>query len=137
MERALDLAGGTDILSEEDCWTLLGQTGVGRVAVSLNAKTDILPVNYRIVDGAVVFATNLGRKLLALIGQDAVFEVDGFDERTRTGWSVLVRGRAELIGPEEPATTFADLAWAGQKAYGVRLATTSLSGRRLGGRRDP
>lgn len=52
-----------------------------------------------VVDGQdVVFRADRGSKLSAADRKDHVaFEADDWDLRTRTGWSVLLKGRAEVV----------------------------------------
>ncbi len=63
------------------------------------------------------------------------FEVDGVDEATRTGWSVLVRGEAtEVTDPAELARLrqLPLSPWApGAKTRYVRILPTVLTGRRI------
>ena len=75
---------------------------MGRVSFFADGEIVVLPVNH-VMDGHdPVFRTARGSKLSAAEGQDVVaFEADAYDERTRSGWSVLVNGRAYAIY-EEP-----------------------------------
>ena len=83
--------GGLEILPFERCLELLAAVPVGRVSFFADGEIVVLPVNY-VMDGPdPVFRTARGSKLSAAEGQNVVaFEADGYDERTRTGWSVLV-----------------------------------------------
>ena len=68
-------------------------------------------------------------------GQNLVaFEADGYDERTRSGWSVLVNGRAEEIYEEAEIRRLSSLGlhpWvtAVDRPFWVRIRPTSISGR--------
>jgi nitroimidazol reductase NimA-like FMN-containing flavoprotein (pyridoxamine 5'-phosphate oxidase superfamily) len=83
---------------------LLGERHLGRLALVDADGPVILPVNYTLDEGSVVFRTDPGSKLdAAAAGATVAFEVDAADERHRTGWSVVVRGRAgEVSEPAEP-----------------------------------
>jgi len=130
-ERLVELEAG-------ECFELLGEGGVGRVAFSDAGGPAVVPVNY-VTDGeSVVFRTALGGWLdqaltTSIVGADVriAFEVDSFDEETRTGWSVLARGGAHHLGPEEAEGLRVD-AWAGgeRRAY-IRLTPSEISGRRI------
>ncbi|MEJ2578116.1 MAG: pyridoxamine 5'-phosphate oxidase family protein [Kineosporiaceae bacterium] len=88
-------SGRTDVLDEAQCWELLGQVEVGRLAVAAAGEVDIYPVNF-VVDGrSLVFRTAEGTKLLeiALSGQVAL-EVDGYEPEHGRAWSVVVKGGA-------------------------------------------
>lgn len=126
--RALDLVGGTEVMSEPACWELLESVAVGHIAVSTQWGVDLFPVNYRVEGGRIVFATNFGRKLVGLTAGESVFEAERIDEHGRTGSSVVVRGNAEIA--ENTSGVQWDRPWTGTKRYVVRLAPTSITGRR-------
>lgn len=44
----------TELLENQECWSLLRQVSVGRLAVSLEDGTDNFPVNYTVDHGTVV-----------------------------------------------------------------------------------
>jgi nitroimidazol reductase NimA-like FMN-containing flavoprotein (pyridoxamine 5'-phosphate oxidase superfamily) len=55
-------------------------------------------VNYvRDRAGVIVIRTAAGTKLATADHANVTFEVDEIDQRTRSGWSVLVRGLAEEV----------------------------------------
>lgn len=59
---------------------------VGRVGVVADGRPVVLPVNYAIVDGAVVFRTGRGAKpTAARDGAPVAFEVDEIERRGRKG----------------------------------------------------
>jgi nitroimidazol reductase NimA-like FMN-containing flavoprotein (pyridoxamine 5'-phosphate oxidase superfamily) len=84
---------------------LLRDHHFGRVAFVEQADGPpvIMPVNYLMHREAVVFRTDPDSKLgRAMRSTTAAFEIDGIDERERTGWSVVVSGRAEeVVEPNE------------------------------------
>ena len=92
---------GLEILPYDECLRLLATVPVGRVSFFADGEIVVLPVNH-VMDGHdPVFRTARGSKLSAAEGQDVVaFEADAYDERTRSGWSVLVNGRAYAIYEE-------------------------------------
>lgn len=126
---------GLEILSEELCRELLETESVGRIAISVSALPAIFPVNYRIVDGDVLFLTGEGLKANAAIAGNVVgFEVDHLDTEQHAGWSVLVVGKARIV-PDRERDTMEDLQlspWAGgAKAHLVRVHPGFISGRRI------
>jgi nitroimidazol reductase NimA-like FMN-containing flavoprotein (pyridoxamine 5'-phosphate oxidase superfamily) len=133
---------GLDLLSEAECYTLLATESVGRVGVTVGALPVILPVNYATVGRDVVFRTSPGTKLRAALDHAVVaFEVDVLDYERRTGWSVLVVGRArEVVDPAElEALEALDLEpWAGDapRDRWVRVQAEFVSGRRISNGRD-
>lgn len=95
-ERVLDHQG-LEVLDSATCWELVAGTPVGRVAFVDRGEPMILPVNHAVVGHRVVFRTFPGSLLHeALMREPVAFQVDGFDTGERTGWSVVVRGVADL-----------------------------------------
>ena len=92
---------GLEVLPFEECLRLLASVPVGRVGFVAEGEVVMLPVNH-LVDGTdVVFCAAFGSKLAAAEGQKvAAFEADHYDQQTRSGWSVLVSGRVELVEAE-------------------------------------
>jgi len=127
---------GLELLDEDEALGLLVGAEVGRVGVTIGALPAIFPVNYRIIDGAIVFRTSPGSKLTAATeGAVVAFEVDEHDHERRTGWSVLVVGKAEVV--HDLDATFAVLD-AGLEPYAdgvrtaiVRVVPSFVSGRRI------
>jgi nitroimidazol reductase NimA-like FMN-containing flavoprotein (pyridoxamine 5'-phosphate oxidase superfamily) len=125
-------------LSHDECVRLLSGGVGGRMAFSSPNGPHIVPVNYAVLDDAIVIRTS-PYSLLGTYGRDTMlaFEVDWFDHERQRGWSVVARGRGEVvIDPleiehihhiREPRP------WAGggRNLY-LRLRWTELTGRRLG-----
>lgn len=129
-----DVPIALEYLDEAECWRLLAQEPVGRVGVIFDSGPEVYPVNHRVDGGTIVFRTDPGSKLEALAKTPSVcYEVDGLDPVRRTGWSVLVKGRASEVGPEEAdsdALRLLDLWSVGPKAHGIRITPTEVTGRR-------
>lgn len=81
-----------------ECLYLLGSTEIGRFVFQDRMLLNAHPVHY-VLDGAsVVFRTEHGAKFRAASRRTVVvFEVDDINQRTGEGWSVVVRGPAELV----------------------------------------
>jgi nitroimidazol reductase NimA-like FMN-containing flavoprotein (pyridoxamine 5'-phosphate oxidase superfamily) len=114
----------------------------GRVALATADGPHIIPLNYSVVDDAVVVATS-PYSLLAGEGPGGLvaFEVDHVDYDTHTGWSVLVRGRAELVtDPEEVRRlkeTWPPRPWAGgSRNLHLCITCTEITGRSIGAGTD-
>jgi nitroimidazol reductase NimA-like FMN-containing flavoprotein (pyridoxamine 5'-phosphate oxidase superfamily) len=127
---------GLEPLSALECETLLAHHSLGRVAVWSGEHPAVLPVLYGLLDGDVVFRTAPGEKLIAAtLGQEVVFEIDGVEPARRTGWSVNVVGRAELIVDRNDQARISQISieqWAGDyRDEYVRVRTERLSGRRI------
>jgi uncharacterized protein len=126
---------GLETLPLEVCLRLLESVPVGRVSFSTAGEVVTLPVNH-VVDGQdVVFRANRGSKLSAAGRQDHVaFEADDYDLRTRTGWSVLVKGRAEVVHENSEIQRLSRLGlypWvtAVDRPFWIRIRPTSVTGR--------
>jgi uncharacterized protein len=125
-----------EILSDDECTDLLRQVPVGRTAINVDALP-VLPVNFAVVDGTIVFRTPHGTKLAAATaGAVVAFEVDSYETDGRTAWSVMVQGMAsEVTDPaglqkiEESSVE----AWAldGAADHVVRIQLNQVSGRRF------
>jgi uncharacterized protein len=136
IEHPTDRAG-LEVLSLEECLQLLAAVPVGRVGLVADGEIVILPVNH-VVDGQdPVFLTSRGSKLSAAEQENvAAFEADHYDEQTRTGWSILVTGHAEVIYEEaeiERLSRYGLHPWpsATQRPVWMRIRALSVSGRRI------
>src|SRR5260370_16604972 len=99
-------------LSEAESLGLIAQAEVGRIGFTGRFGPVVLPVNFKLVGGVIIIRTeeygSLGEDLrTGITGADykVAFEVDEFDPATRTGWSVMVQGRAHHVDhqPQPPA----------------------------------
>ena len=127
---------GLEELSESECWRILAEHEVGRLAVCILGKPDIFPVNYRIHKGTVLVRTAAGLKLAAAtLGSAVAFEVDVFDETNHTGDSVVVRGPAtevERLGDLLDAKDAGVEPWAGGSRHRyVQIVPEQVTGRRI------
>ena len=87
-------------LTVSECRELLKEHHFGRLAFvdAVGVLPVIIPVNYLLDEDTVVFRTDAGSKLDAAVrGAPVAFEVDGVDQDRQVGWSVVVRGRAEVV----------------------------------------
>lgn len=127
---------GLEVLDREECLALLGRATLGRVGLSIGALPTVLPVNFRLVDGHIVFRTGAGSKLdAATRGAVVAFEVDDFDPVGHAGWSVVVTGIAEeATGPgwTDHIVASAIPRWAPAGASRLVVVSTEIiSGRRV------
>jgi hypothetical protein len=123
---------GLEILDEDECLRLLGTTEIGRVGVDVGALPAIFPVNYALIDGAVVFRTGDGAKLRAATRHAIVaFQADHADAAAAEGWSVQAVGVAEEV-TETCLSQPPPSPWVGgDRAHIVRIRPQLLSGRRF------
>ena len=121
-------------LAEDECLELLGTKRVGRVAHNDPEGPVVVPVNYVLHDGMVLFRIAPFSRLADRLRDGAAsFQVDHVDEDARTGWSVLVRGHAARANNWElPEADSRPTPWAeGGRNLHVRLTPHQVSGVRL------
>ena len=123
-------------LSRSECIRLLSTHGVGKLAVPAAEGPLIVPVNYSVVDGAIVFRTERGATPSLASGCQVAFEVDRIDDTFSRGWSVLVRGPARAVtDPDEQRrleTGAYSAPWAGgRRDLWVRIDPQTVTGRRI------
>src|SRR6185312_9328710 len=98
-------------LSEDQCLNLISGGGIGRIAYTSRFGPAVLPVNYALQDGAVVFRTAAHGPLdedlrtgITDADYKVAFEIDSIDLASQCGWSVLIQGPAHHVaGAEEEA----------------------------------
>ncbi|GAB1821693.1 pyridoxamine 5'-phosphate oxidase family protein [Herbidospora sp. RD11066] len=127
-------------LTEKECLQLVSPGGIGRVAFGGTAGPTVFPVNYRMVDGQVVFRIRKGgtmeKSLQSGIDDLEVkiaFEIDHVEEESRDGWSVLIQGPAHHVSESELRSASEDVdSWAGDdRDHYVRIAPQRVTGRRI------
>jgi nitroimidazol reductase NimA-like FMN-containing flavoprotein (pyridoxamine 5'-phosphate oxidase superfamily) len=136
--REVDPRSRVEVISRDECLVLLADACVGRLAFSANGFPDVLPVNYVLDGDAIVFATADGSKLAACMRGRVAFEVDSTDEGTRSGWSVVVHGEADVVTAAHNPVLLTRLhslplnPWAdGERPHLVRITPNSITGRRI------
>ena len=88
-------------LTEDQCWEMLREEELGRLAYRLVDEVHITPINYVAAGGCLLFRTAEGNKLLSVVmGAEVAFEVDRWSDGSAR--SVVVRGSARLL-PEDEA----------------------------------
>jgi uncharacterized protein len=135
-----DVIGSGAVLEEiplEECLDLLTRTPVGRVGGVAHGRPFVFPINFLFDGDAVVFRTAPGTKLDGAGFGRVAFEIDGVDEETETGWSVIVQGVAaeisDMLDHHSETLRQLDLSpWvAGEKTHWVAIDAESITGRRL------
>ena len=128
---------GSEILDRGECLRLLsGNTcPVGRVGfVNSQSLATILPVNYVVLNGEIVFRTGFGDVASAVTENQVVaFEIDQVGPETGQCWSVLVRGVATFFA-DDSVTSGAELPRSLVPVPGsqiVKVQATVVTGRRF------
>lgn len=124
-------------IDEAECWELLDDHGVGRIAVEGRDGLMVIPVNYQVVDGQIVFMTAADSSLArtAASGAEVAFEEDRLDEAFSQGWSVLLVGPARTVSDATSVRRIRDAVHSEPWAGNGRDTVVTLSPRRVTGRR--
>jgi nitroimidazol reductase NimA-like FMN-containing flavoprotein (pyridoxamine 5'-phosphate oxidase superfamily) len=134
--------GVLEELDEAECLRLISPGGIGRLVFAGRYDLTVLPVNYKLHHGAILFRTapqgTTDEDLRTGIDHAeyrVAFEVDEFDTEAREGWSVLVQGPAHHLDSEaEQAEALAAgvVPWAGgERDHYVRITPARITGRRI------
>lgn len=123
-------------LTEAESLALLRTERVGRLVYTRRALPAITPVNFVLRDGAIwIWTASTTSMAQAVRGAVVAFEVDRLDEATRTGWSVVALGVAELVldaGEIERAMRLGPEPWvSGRMEHLLRIPLSMISGRRI------
>lgn len=137
MTNSVDLdTAGMERLDRAECFALLRSVPIGRIVFTEAALPAIQPLNF-VVDGDdVIIRTENGSKL-ATAARSAVvaFEVDQYDQKTLTGWDVVLIGRAHAVTePDDQArlTTLGLDPWvSGARSHYIRIVPEIVRGRRI------
>lgn len=123
-------------LSPGQCWKLLSETSIGRLAVTVDGHPDVFPVNYRVDGESLIFRTGGGTKIDALRADARVaVEADAVSAEFGLAWSVVVKGRAEIAAADDEvlnATKQGMFPWQGVgKDHLVRVVAEEVTGKRF------
>ena len=142
-------AGGQPVLErldEAECLRLISPGGIGRIAYSGRYGPTVLPVNYRMYQGSIVFRTAHDsptdedlRTGIAEAEYKVAFEIDDFDAAAREGWSVLIQGPAHHVESEAEQASVLEAGvepWpGGDREVFLRIIPSRITGRRIRHRR--
>jgi len=131
-----------ETLDEDECLRLIAPGGIGRIAYSSRFGPAVLPVNYKLHDGAIVFRTAEHSPLdedlrtgIADADYVVAFEIDDIDISERAGWSVLIQGAAHRVDSEAERDSAAQAGvepWPdGERELFVRITPSRVTGRRI------
>ncbi|MFE7978917.1 pyridoxamine 5'-phosphate oxidase family protein [Streptomyces shenzhenensis] len=128
-------------LDRLECLRLLAKVPVGRVVYTRQALPAVLPINFALdTDASVLLHTSPDSDLVrAIDGVVVAFEADEFDAATRSGWSVVVTGRATLVTDpveNERLSQIGPSSWMPLRdPVFVRIESEMVTGRELRGTR--
>ena len=125
-------------LPPDKCEQLLRAGVFGRIAFCRETGPEIVPVNYAVIEDAILVRTSPGSLLDRYADvEDLVFEVDGTNYERWYGWSVIAHAVGERLTADELTEQERRMpgppAWVTrEEECWIRLRWTALSGRRLG-----
>ncbi|MFH8798826.1 pyridoxamine 5'-phosphate oxidase family protein [Streptomyces sp. NPDC017936] len=126
-------------LDRQECLRLLTKVPVGRVVYTRHALPAVLPLNFSLdTDASVLLCTSPDSDLVrAVDGVVVAFEADEFDAAGRSGWSVVVTGRATVVtdpDEHERLSQAGPVSWMPPRdAVFVRIESEMVTGRELRG----
>ncbi|MEU4675305.1 pyridoxamine 5'-phosphate oxidase family protein [Amycolatopsis sp. NPDC023774] len=120
-------------LTTRECIDLLSTQPVGRLVFSENALPAIRPVNFSVHEGNIIVRSSRTGSVAKLRDEVVAFEVDSIDLATRTGWSVVVLGKANPITEIDELVALAEprhRPWpGGERSHFVRIPIEVINGR--------
>jgi len=133
-------------LDEAECLRLIEPGGIGRLVFAGRFDLTVLPVNYKLYEGVILFRTAQHgttdedlRTGIAHAEYRVAFEVDDFDLTAREGWSVLVQGPAHHLDSEAERARAESAGvdpWpGGDREHFISITPARVTGRRI--RRRP
>ncbi|KUN88506.1 pyridoxamine 5'-phosphate oxidase [Streptomyces bungoensis] len=137
----MDSDDGSRELGRPECLRLLATAPIGRIVHTRQALPAVVPVEFGVDgDGAVLLRIAAASELArALDGVVVAFEADAVDAAARSGWSVLVTGRAAVVTDRAEAARLERTAPASpvpsREEVFVRIEPELVSGRELVGGR--
>lgn len=131
-----------ETLNETECLRLIAPGGIGRLAFVGRFDLTVLPVNYKLHEGAILFRTAQDgateedlRTGISNAEYRVAFEVDDFDMQAREGWSVLVQGPAHHLDTAQERATALEAGietWpGGAREHFIRITPARITGRRI------
>ncbi|WP_258314421.1 pyridoxamine 5'-phosphate oxidase family protein [Streptomyces sp. Act143] len=98
-------------LGREESLALLAGVSMGRVGFTRHALPVIRPTHHLVDGDSVIISTHSDAALIrdTSVEEVMVYEADDLDLIARTGWSVMVTGRASLVTAPLKAAHYRDL----------------------------
>ena len=129
-------------LDEAECLRLISPGGIGRIVYMGRYGLTVLPVNYKLHQGSILFRTGqdspTGEDLqtgIAHAEYQVAFEIDNFNPAAHEGWSVLIHGPAHQMTTDAERALVEESGvepWGpGPKELAIRITPDRIAGRRL------
>jgi nitroimidazol reductase NimA-like FMN-containing flavoprotein (pyridoxamine 5'-phosphate oxidase superfamily) len=142
MSDTTDRRPALEELDEAECLRLITRGGIGRIAYSGRYGPTVLPVNYRLYEGTIVFRTAQDsptdedlRTGIAHAEYKVAFEIDDIDLNAREGWSVLIQGPVHHVESDAERAAVLEAGvetWpGGDRELFLRITPSRITGRRI------
>lgn len=122
-------------IGREESWELVGREPVCRVAWASGSGPVVLPVNHVVHEGSLWIRTGAYSSLVREVDDVRIAVlVDEIDRESRLGWSVQLRGIAQVHYhlDDVPAQVRELHSWAaGPRPMWIQLTPDEINGRRL------
>lgn len=122
-------------LDQHRMWALLRDAPIGRLALVVDGRAEIFPMNHLVDHASIVIRTASGTKTQQLDGAHVAYEADGHQLGDGSVWSVVIHGVAHEITTLHESLEVAGLPlvpWhAGSKPRIFRITPESMSGRQF------
>jgi uncharacterized protein len=106
---------GSEILQWPECLRLLAlaakEDGIGRLAVTDGESPLVVPLNFTFYDRTLLVRIGQGRMRELVPRSLVAFEVDRVEPHLELAWSVLVRGLASVLAPDDTLAAQAPAPW--------------------------
>jgi nitroimidazol reductase NimA-like FMN-containing flavoprotein (pyridoxamine 5'-phosphate oxidase superfamily) len=142
MSETTDRRPVLEQLDEAECLRLIAPGGIGRLAYTGRYGPTVLPVNYRLHEGTIVFRTAQDsptdedlRTGIADAEYKVAFEIDEINLAAREGWSVLIQGPLHHVESDTERASVLEAGvetWpAGDRDLFLRIVPSRVTGRRI------
>lgn len=125
-------------IGRDECLELVASKAVGHIGYCSIRGAVILPVNHAVIGGEIVVRIAPSGQTARFLsdngpGVDMTFQADDFDERSETGWSVLVTGTVQSVEQESlDQVNDRPVPWVAGGIWDyVRIHPNRVTGRRL------
>ncbi len=127
---------GAQRLTGVEAMGLLGSVTYGRVFFTLGALPAVRPVNHLVDGDRIIIRTRLTSAISAAVPGEGIvvaYEADSLDPQTRTGWSVVVTGRACTLKDSDDVLRYEQLLhpWVNHADTVVAIEPAMVTGLRV------
>lgn len=93
-------------MSKAESLRRLAGVSFGRIVFTKHALPAIRPINHIVDSGVIIVRTHLGAGVRKGRGVVVAYEADDIDPAAHLGWSVIVTGRAIVVGDRDEVARY-------------------------------